>query len=304
MRDWSCCQNFLKNGNNMHIAIKDMLEKYHCHSEQDYINALKEIFQEIALLGLWRAKFYEKAAFYGGTALRILYGLDRFSEDLDFTLLKTNKNFDLTPYNKAIAEEIKSFGFHVSVETKNKNIETNIESAFIKAITKKQLIIIDASSDIVSRIHRMHTIKIKMEVDTHPPSHFDTEVKNLFLPIPFSVKTLTKPNLFAGKLHAILCRPWQTRVKGRDWYDLVWYVARSVPVNLSHLRERLIQSNAWHKKDKLSKDDLLRLLIAKINNTDFKNAKTDILPFIKDKKAISLWSRDFFLEVVQKINVT
>src|SRR3990167_3375731 len=100
----------------MHAAIKTMLEKYHCRSEQDYLNALKEIFQEIALLGLWRAKFYEKAAFYGGTALRILYGLDRFSEDLDFTLLKTNKHFDLSPYNRAIADELSSFGFQVTVE--------------------------------------------------------------------------------------------------------------------------------------------------------------------------------------------
>src|SRR5258708_11206041 len=104
----------------MHYAIEQMLKKYNCCSQLDYLNSLKEIFQEIALLGLWRAKFYEKAAFYGGTALRILYGLDRFSEDLDFTLLKNTKNFDLSPYNQAIADELSSFGFKVSVETKIK----------------------------------------------------------------------------------------------------------------------------------------------------------------------------------------
>lgn len=282
----------------MQPAVKTMLEKYQCHSEQDYINALKEIFQEIALLGLWRAKFYKKAAFYGGTALRILYGLDRFSEDLDFTLLKTDKNFNLAPYNQAISEELSSFGFQVSVEVKNKNLETNIESAFIKATTKKQLIIINAASNIINTIHHMHTIKIKMEVDTNPPGKFQTEVKNLLLPIPFSVKTLTKSDLFAGKLHAILCRPWQKRVKGRDWYDLVWYIARDVPVNLDHLRERLIQSAAWQKKNKLSQNDVLKLLIHKIHHTDFKNAKTDILPFIRDKRAVELWSKDFFLELI------
>jgi predicted nucleotidyltransferase component of viral defense system len=285
----------------MHSAIKTMLEKYQCHSEEDYVNALKEIFQEIALLGLWRAKFYEKAAFYGGTALRILYGLDRFSEDLDFTLLKPDKNFDLTPYNQAITDELNSFGFKVSVEVKNKNIETNIESAFIKATTKKQLIIIEAASEIIDRIHRLNTIKIKMEVDTHPPGKADTEVKNIFLPIPFSVKTLTPSDLFAGKLHALLCRPWQTRVKGRDWYDLVWYIARNIPVNLNHLRDRLIQSSAWNKKDKFTLEDLLKVLNHKINETDFKNAKIDILPFIKDKHAIALWSKDFFLGVIQKM---
>ncbi len=287
----------------MHSAIEAMLAKYHCRSEQDYINALKEIFQEIALLGLWRAKFYEKAAFYGGTALRILYGLDRFSEDLDFTLLKKNNRFDLKPYNQAIADELNSFGFQVTVDTKIKNIESTIESAFIKATTKKQLIIINAEPDIIDRIHKMHTIKIKMEVDTQPPGTVETEVKNIFLPIPFSVKTLTQSDLFAGKLHATLCRPWQKRVKGRDWYDLTWYVARNIPVNLKHLKDRLVQTHAWKKNIKFSREDLLKILADKINETDFKNAKADIIPFIKDKHAVDLWSKDFFLKLIQHIQI-
>lgn len=285
----------------MHTAIKTMLDKYSCHSEQDYINALKEIFQEIALLGLWRSKFYEKAAFYGGTALRILYGLDRFSEDLDFTLLKTDNDFDLAPYNQAIVSELNSFGFNVAVEKKIKNIESNIESAFIKATTKKQLIIIEAETDIIERIHHMNTIKIKMEVDINPPGNVNTEVKNILLPIPFSVKTLAPSDLFAGKLHATLCRPWQKRVKGRDWYDVVWYISRNIPVNLYHLRDRLIQTSAWNKKNHFGLKDLQIMLIDKINQTDFENAKKDILPFIKDKNAIDLWSKDFFQQIIQKI---
>ena len=285
----------------MHEAIKTMLAKYNCQSEQDYINALKEIFQEISLLGLWRAKFYEKAAFYGGTALRILHGLDRFSEDLDFSLLKPEKNFDLASYNQAIKDELMSFGFDVIVETKNKNINTNIESAFIKAETKKQLIIIDISTDIINRIHHMNNIKIKMEVDTNPPLKFQTESKTFLLPIPFSVKTYQLPDLFAGKIHALLCRPWQQRVKGRDWYDFVWYVSRHTPVNLIHLQERLVQTNAWNGKNKLTKKILREMLIAKINETDFENAKKDVLPFVKDKQATHLWSKDFFIGLIDKI---
>lgn len=285
----------------MHSAIKTMLDKYSCRSEQDYINALKEIFQEIALLGLWRSKFYEKAAFYGGTALRILYNLDRFSEDLDFTLLQPDNHFDLSAYNQAIVDELNSFGFTVTVETKNKSIESNIESAFIKATTKKQLIIIEAEPGIIDRIHHMNTIKIKMEIDIDPPGSVNTEVKNVLLPIPFSIKTLTQPDLFAGKLHAVLCRPWQKRVKGRDWYDLVWYIARKVPVNLDHLCDRLVQSNAWEKNRKFILNDLFGLLNDKINQTDFNNAKVDILPFIKDKQAIDSWNRDFFLFIIQSI---
>lgn len=285
----------------MHDVIKKMLEKYQCHSENDYINALKEIFQEIALLGLWRAKFYEHAAFYGGSALRILYGLDRFSEDLDFTLLQADKTFSLTPYNQAIADELRSFGFNVEVITKSKQIVSNIESAFIKADSKQQLIVIEAPKDIIASVHKMKILKIKMEVDINPPGKFTTEVKNLLQPIPFGVKTLIPSDLFAGKIHALLCRPWQIRVKGRDWYDFVWYIARNTPVNLIHLRQRLIQSKAWDKRKKLSLEDLKKLLTDKINQVDFSNAKKDVLLFLNDPQSIELWSKAFFLELLEKI---
>lgn len=281
----------------MQDAIKHMLQKYKCHSEQDYINAIKEIFQEIALLGLWRAKFFEQAAFYGGSALRILYKLDRFSEDLDFTLLKSDKNFNLASYNQAISDELVGFGFKVEVLTKNKNIQTNIESAFIKADTKKQLLIVEAPPELAARIHQMHTIKIKMEIDVSPPGKFTTETKTLLQPIPFFVKTLTQPNLFAGKIHAILCRPWQKRVKGRDWYDFVWYIAHHIPVNLTHLRERLIQTQAWDSKKMFTQNDLIQLLKNKINNTDFTLAKKDVIPFLRDPQSIALWSTNFFLSL-------
>lgn len=285
----------------MHETIQQMLQKYNNRSEQDYLNALKEIFQEIALLALWRAKFYEHAAFYGGSALRILYGLDRFSEDLDFTLLKPDKTFSLSNYNQAIMDEMRSFGFNVTVEIKKKNIQSNIESAFIKADSQQQLITIEAPSEITTRIHNMHVIKIKMETDTNPPPKFNVEVKTLLQPIPFFVKTLTQPDLFAGKIHALLCRPWQKRVKGRDWYDFVWYIAREVPVNLIHLQQRLIQSNAWKGDKYFTQQDLINLLENKIKNTDFDNAKSDIIPFLRDPQSIALWSKDFFLTLLKRM---
>lgn len=287
----------------MREPIRTMLAKYTCHFEHDYINALKEIFQEIALLGLWRAKFYEKAAFYGGSALRILYGLDRFSEDLDFTLLQADDAFDLAPYNQAIADELESFGFQVRVETKVKNSQSPIESAFIKADSRKQLIVIDAPSDIVQQFHSMHTIKIKMEVDTHPPGCFMTEVKHLLNPIPFSVKSLIQPDLFAGKIHAVLCRPWQKRVKGRDWYDFVWYISRGTPVGILHLKERLVQSKAWGPDNPFTKKDLCSLLADKIKQTDFSNAKEDVRRFISDQDQVGLWSQAFFLDLLSRLKV-
>jgi predicted nucleotidyltransferase component of viral defense system len=285
----------------MHEVIAAMLKKYTCHSQQDYTNALKEIFQEIALLGLWRAKFFEKAAFYGGSALRILYQLDRFSEDLDFSLLKSNSHFSLEPYNLAIQEELNAFGFSVAVVTKEQSIDTAIESAFIKANTKRQLLVIDVPQNITKKIHVMDSIRIKMEIDTDPPGDFITEAKTLLLPIPFSVITYSQADLFAGKIHALLCRGWQQRVKGRDWYDFVWYISRNIPVNLLHLQKRLQQSHAWQEKEFLTLPVLKELLINKIEKTDFGRAKQDILPFIKDASSIDLWSASFFKDLSSKI---
>ncbi len=285
----------------MHNAIETMLNKYKCRNEKEYVNALKEIFQEIALLGLWRSKFFEQAAFYGGTALRILYGLDRFSEDVDFTLLQTNKTFSLEKYNNAIISELDSFGFDVKMETKNKNIDTKIESAFIKANTIKQLLTIGVPNRITQHIHRMKTIKIKMEVDTDPPGNFSTEVKKLWLPIPYTVLTLTQEDLFAGKIHALLYRQWQKRIKGRDWYDYYWYVSRDIPVNLSHLETRLVKSGYWSPTKTLTHQDLVKLLHERIEQIDFENAKNDVTDFLKDPAAIELWSKEFFNDMTKKL---
>jgi predicted nucleotidyltransferase component of viral defense system len=285
----------------MHEVIETMLKEYACHSEQDYINALKEIFQEIALLGLWRAKFFEKAAFYGGSALRILYQLDRFSEDLDFSLLEKKEGFSLEAYNVAIKDELNAFGFSVEVETKVKAVNTAIESAFIKANTQQQLLVVNVDKTISKKIHPMQNIKIKMEVDTDPPGLFTTEAKVLLLPIPFSVITYSQADLFAGKLHALLCRGWQQRVKGRDWYDFVWYLSRQIPVNLVHLQQRLQQSGAWQGKEALTLTVLQKMLKDKIAQTDFIQAKKDVLPFIKDDAAVALWSSAFFTELSRNL---
>jgi predicted nucleotidyltransferase component of viral defense system len=285
----------------MHDVVKHMLEKYPCHSQQDYTNALKEIFQEIALLGLWRAKFFEKAAFYGGSALRILYGLNRFSEDLDFSLLAEDKNFSLEPYNKAVTRELLAFGFEASVDTKVKAKKTDIESAFIKANAKKQFIAIETPLNIINDVHRMQTIKIKMEVDTTPPGLFNTETKFLLQPIPFSVKSFTPTCLFSGKIHALLCRPWIHRVKGRDWYDFIWFISRNISVNLPHLQQRLEQSGAQEEGEPFSKDILLELLKTTIQRTDFDKAKADISPFIKDTSSLNIWSETFFLSLLDQL---
>lgn len=285
----------------MNQAVEDMLSKYSLNNQREVINALKEIFQEIALLGLWRAKFFEHAAFYGGTALRILYGLDRFSEDMDFSLLSENLEFSLEPYNSAIIAELESFGFEVLVETKQKTKYTAIESAFIKANTIQQMVTLNIPATIRNKIHNMNTIKIKMEVDTRPPGFFNTEMRPLLMPIPFNVRCYVKEDLFAGKIHALLCRSWKTRVKGRDWYDFVWYIARDISVNLRHLKARLVQSEHLNSDYKFDSNDLLERLREKISNTDFELAKQDVRDFLTKPGTIDIWSEEFFINLLNKI---
>ncbi len=285
----------------MNEVVKVMLARYACRSVTDYENALKEIIQEISLLGLWRSKFFEKAAFYGGSALRILYGLDRFSEDLDFSLLKKDKEFSLANYCRAIEEELKSFGFSVNVDRKDKKRESNIDSAFIKAGTLKNMLIIDIPAFIQKKVHRGATVKIKLEIDKDPPGDFCTEAKYLLQPIPFSVNTYTLPHLFAGKMHAILCRPWVNRVKGRDWYDFVWYVSRDISLDLNHLENRMRQSGHLKTKEALTKKSLKQMLYEKIDTLDFRQARKDVEPLVKDAAAFQIWSKDFFNVICDKI---
>jgi predicted nucleotidyltransferase component of viral defense system len=285
----------------MNEALSAMLLKYKCSSATDYQNAFKETIQHIALLGLWRTKFFEHAAFYGGTALRIFYGLDRFSEDIDFSLLKPNKAFDITPYLNGIKSEIEGFGISISVDERDKSGESPIKSAFIKTGTRKNILLLTPPEKIVKMIHPESLMKIRFEIDVDPPPGFETETKYLLEPIPFSV-TLYKPaDLFAGKVHAVLCRRWKTRVKGRDWYDFVWYIRKGTPVNLSHLEERMKQTDDLPKGSRLTEDVLKKRLINRIDEVDFNVAKKDVIPLLKDPASVEVWSREFFKEVISQM---
>ncbi len=285
----------------MHDAIRSMMDRYECRSRNDYVNALREILQELALLGLWRSRFFEHAAFYGGTALRLLYGLDRYSEDLDFSLLKPKVSFSLRPFGEALQREISSFGFHVEFEARRKPRAGAIESAFLKTNTLKQMIVIDADQELLRDLQPTKRLKIKLEVDTDPPGSFETETQFVLQPIPFSVRVYTLPNLFAGKLHAVLCRKWRTRVKGRDWYDLVWYAARHPEVRVGHLEARMRQSGDYRAEQRLTARKLQDFLQRAVDELDVEQARREVVPFVKDPRALDVWSQEFFKQIITRI---
>ncbi|NCD35394.1 MAG: nucleotidyl transferase AbiEii/AbiGii toxin family protein [Spartobacteria bacterium] len=288
----------------MNDAVGQMLSRYTCRTTDDYEHALREILQELALLGLWRGKFFEHAAFYGETALRILHGLDRFSEDMGFSLLTQDSSFDFMHYATFIEKELSAWGFTATMEYRKKKKQTAIESAFLKANTAEQLLMVKTPERIARQIPVQRLLRIKIEVDICPPMDFQTEMQYILQPIPFAVRAYSLDCLQAGKLHALLFRSWKNRVKGRDWYDWVWYCARKIPVNLRHLQERMVQSGHWTADRVLTHDDLTALLKDKIERLDIESAKIDADRFTKNADALNGWSKDLFLHLAETMSVT
>lgn len=279
--------------------IKQWLEEYQPKTQEEAEQALRAIMQEIALAGLQRSGFFERAAFYGGTALRVFYGLDRFSEDLDFSLLEVNPDFSLEPYLKAIVTEFSALGIQVSVKEKVKTNQTNIDSAFLKSDTVWKELVLERVIP-QEGLGMRPTIKIKLEVDTEPPLGFETEEKLLLKPFSFYVKCFKQSDLFAGKMHAVLFRKWKSRVKGRDWYDMEWYIKKGVPLNLDHFVNRARDSGDWEHEG-IPKEQVIKLLHDKIDHVSFNNIREDIVRFIRDDKVLDIWSIDYFKDLAEKI---
>jgi predicted nucleotidyltransferase component of viral defense system len=279
--------------------IREWIQNYNPANRQEAEAALREIMQEVALAGLQRAGFFEKAAFYGGTALRIFYGLNRFSEDLDFSLLEVNPDFSLEPFFSSIITEFEALGMKVNLQEKKKTTPTNIDSAFLKSETVwKELILEEVIPQ--AGLQTIPHIKIKIEIDKLPPPGFETEEKLLLRPFSFYVKCFSLPYLFAGKMHALLFRNWKQRVKGRDWYDLEWYIKKGVPIHLHHFLLRAKDSGDWTDPT-ISNGQLTGLLKSKIENLDFNRVRDDIQRFIPDTKTIEIWSPQYFKDLVEKL---
>jgi predicted nucleotidyltransferase component of viral defense system len=283
--------------------IQQMVNQYHPKTLEDQKNAIKEVLQEVVLAGLSKTDFFTHAAFYGGTALRIFYGMDRFSEDLDFSLLATDDTFDINKYLKPISEIVKSLGLNFEVSRKDKTMDSNIDSAFIKGNTRETLIAIYPNSADSSRITHNEKIMIKFEVDVNPPMYAQTEIKFRLLPFPYQVRVYDQKSLFAGKIHAVIARSWKNRVKGRDLYDYIFYLNLDTKVNLKHLEARLKQTKTIEEDVILSKELLIEILDRRFEHINYDLAKSDIRPFIKDQNHLDIWSSEFFKSITRDIKV-
>ena len=271
----------------MNDIFQNMLSAYDLSTDQTVRNATFEVNQQVLLAGLNQGGFFDKAAFYGGTCLRIFHGLQRFSEDMDFSLLIPDPEFDFTMYFQPIIDEFASIGRTVDIKKKDKKNFGKVESAFLKDNTD----VYDIS------FQTEKSIKIKIEVDTNPPLQFSTEQKLLMEPRSFMTRCFTLPDLFAGKMHALVYRTWKNRVKGRDWYDFEWYVRNRIPLDFKHLQERIKEFNGCEK----NKEDFMEDLKVRLRSSDIKQVKADVLPFLKNPKELDIWSNDYFLQMMNLI---
>ena len=272
---------------NTNEIFNQMLSSYDITTELQKRNAIFEVNQQIILSGLYNGGFFNEAAFYGGTCLRIFHGLQRFSEDMVFSLLAPNENFDFTHYFQPIIDQFAMVGREVEIRKKDKKNFGKVESAFLKDNTDVY--------DITFQTEK--SVKIKIEVDTQPPLKFQTEQKLLLLPQSFMTRCFTLPALFAGKMHALVYRAWKNRVKGRDWYDFEWYVRHNVPLDFTHLCERALQLN----HEELDKETFLQKLNERLATADMNQIKADVLPFVRNPKELDIWSNDYFMELAKMI---
>ena len=276
--------------------IQDRLGSCDCRSILEEEQALREITQEIVLAGVGRTDFFQKAGFQGGTCLRIFHGLNRFSEDLDFALQTADSGFVLHPYLASVAKELTAYGYALQLDDRSK-ADRNVRMAFLKDDSLGNLLHL-AYRPTSSRSRKL---RVKLEVDTAPPAGAAFETKYLDFPFPSAICVFDPPSLFAGKLHALLCRDY---LKGRDWYDFIWYTARRTPVNHELLASSLEQLGPWRgKRPGVDRDWCIRRLQARIEAIDWTRAREDVRRFIKPSEtpSLDLWSRDFFLAQCGKI---
>ncbi len=273
----------------MNPIYNTMLAAYPQTTPNERHNAQIEVAQQIVLAGLARSDFFAHAAFYGGTCLRIFHGLPRFSEDMDFSLLQNNKDFDWTKYFPYIEQEFLSLGRQVVITKKDKRTFGKVESAFLKDNTEVYNL----------QFQTEKSIKIKIEADTCPPLDFQTEQKLLMQPYSFYTRCFALPDLFAGKMHALLYRQWKSRVKGRDWYDFEWYVRNRIPLHFAHLQARAKQFN----DEDLTPDAFAQKLRETIQSVDLNLVKADVSPFLVHPQETEIWSNDYFMQIADRIQL-
>ena len=288
----------------MNSAIEMMLQRYNPKNNTERENAVREILQEIVLAGLSRGGFFAKTAFYGETCLHIFHGLDRYSEDLDFALTEKDLTFKLDRYFPSIEKEFLSYGIDISIESKRTADDANVKSAFVKGNTMMLLMSFFPKNEDAKKVVSNQKIKIKIEIDVDNPEGAVTEYRYRLLPAPYEIQIFNEESLFAGKIHAILCREYKKHVKGRDYYDYLFYLKKGVKLNLRYLENKLKNTGKIDSSVSLSLNMVKEMLRDKFNAVDYESAKEDVSNFIENKSALDIWKPALFISTLDYLEAS
>jgi predicted nucleotidyltransferase component of viral defense system len=276
--------------------IEDRLKKYGTDSAETALKAIREITQELILFALSTSDFFSHAAFQGGTCLRIVHGLNRFSEDMDFTLKTRDPTFSWQQYLALIGTTLEQYGYSVELQDESR-VDDTVKKAFIKDDSIGKVLRLAYAN----RQGTQQKIRIKLEIDTNPPGGGEFETAFIGFPAPSSITTETLPTLFAGKSHALLCRTYE---KGRDWYDFLWYMGNKTSLNYPHLCAALNQVGPWAGNDIIvDRDWYITEMKKRIEEMDWARAKDDVSPFIsrQEQGILNTWSADLFLSALARL---
>lgn len=285
----------------MSSLLRQLLDRYSAARVEDFDRALREIMQQVILLGLWRGRFFEHAAFYGGTALRLVHGLDRFSEDLDFSVLEPGGSLDLAGYGASAIRELAAHGIEAEPGSAEEPRESSIQRVSLSANARTTMAAAGAPQSVISSLPRERLLKVRLEVDLRPAPGFSTAPGYLLTPLPFQVRCYSLPDLHAGKMHAVLCRRWRNRVKGRDWFDMVWFAANHPRLRLAYLDQKMKQSGDLGPAETLNGNLLRSKIEEAVEKLDVNAARREVEPFVRDHESLRVWSRDFFRAVAARI---
>lgn len=264
---------------------------------------VRQAVQEVALNGLSETDFFDRAAFCGGTALRIFHGLDRFSEDLDFSLQNTDWEFSFDEYLPAICGKAQSFGFELEAKSKVKSEGNNIKSAIIKGNTRELLGLCYPDDGSASHVAKDDSARIKIEADVNPPALASYEVLRSSPPLDYTARLHDMPSLFAGKIDAVLCGPWKNRTKGRDLFDFRFYIEKGIPVNMEYLESRIVSKGHADPGDCFDRDRLLDMLRRRFMELDYPSAMEDAGTFAADWASCEGWCPEMFISLSERLAV-
>jgi len=275
--------------------IQTRLDSYKATGPVEEAQATKEILQEVALYSLWRAGFFEVAAFQGGTSLRILHKLPRFSEDLDFILKEPDPDFDWNSYLDKLLSGLQEFGLQSEALDKSR-MDQRVKKALLKdnsVSNQLDLAFFRGNED--------QKLKIKLEIDVNPPEGSGYDYSYLDFPLDFEICHQDPSSNFSLKIHALLCRQY---LKGRDWYDFNWYVKQNIQPNFAHLQAALYQYGPWEGETlTIDEDWLIETLLEKVAVVNWAAAAEDVARFLNtaEQQSLKLWSAKFFSKKVEDV---